>query len=82
MGLHDHGLHLIALAPMARRAADAAVTDIREAMRGHRHAVGRAAQRVEHLGWPGARLRGIHHPRLALALVEEGCAACGRSALG
>ena len=82
MGLQAHGLHLMALATMAIREADAAVTDIPEAMIGHREAVGIAAQRGEALGGPRARLLGIHHPRLALELVEAGGEACGRPALG
>jgi hypothetical protein len=82
LGLHAHGLHLMARASMAIRAADAAVTDLPEARMGHRHAVGSAAQRVEHLGWPRARLCGIHHPRLALELVAEVGEACGRPARG
>jgi hypothetical protein len=82
MGLQAHGLHLIALAPIAIREADAAVTDIPEAMIGNRDAVGIAAQIIEDLGWPRARLLGIHHPRLAIEVVEEGGEACGRPALG
>jgi hypothetical protein len=82
MSLQAHGLHLIALAPIAIREADAAVTDIPQAMIGNRDAVGRAAQIVEDLGWPRARLLGIHHPRLAIELVEEVGEAGGRPALG
>jgi hypothetical protein len=82
MSLQAHGLHLITLASIAIREADAAVTDIPEAMLGHRDAVGRAAQRVKDLGWSCARLLGLHHPRLALEWVEEVGEACGSPALG
>jgi|SRR5215813_14155024 len=82
MGLQAHGLHRIALAPMAIHEAYVAVTDITEAMIGNRDAVGIAAQIVENLGWPGARLLGIYHPRLARELVEEVGEACGRPELG
>ena len=54
MGLHGHERPLIALAPMTLRAADTAVTAILEALMGQRATVGRAAQRVEALGWPCA----------------------------
>ena len=69
-GRHAPGLPLLALAPMALGAADAAVTDLPEALMGQREAVGGAAQSVEALGWPRARLLGLHHPRLALEVVE------------
>ena len=82
MGLQAHGLHLIALAPIAIRKADAAVTDLPEAMIGNRDAVGIAAEIVENLGWSRAWLLGIHHPRLARELVEEVGKACGSLALG
>ena len=82
MGLHAQGLPLIALAPIAIGEADTAVTDIPEAMIGNRDAVGVAAQRVENLGWPRARLLGIHHPRRAIAVGEAVGEACGRPALG
>jgi hypothetical protein len=51
-------------------------------MIGKRDAVGIAAQIVEDLGWPRARLLGIHHPRLAIKVVEEGGEACGRPERG
>jgi hypothetical protein len=82
MGLQAHGLHLIALAPIAICAADAAMTDISEAMIGNRNAVGIAAQIVEDQGWPHARLLGIHHPRLTIRLDEEVGEARGRLAQG
>ena len=82
MGLHAHGLPLIALAPIAIREAYAAVTDLTEAMIGKRDAVGIAPQIVAPLGWPRARLLGLHHPRLVIELVEERGEACGRLALG
>jgi hypothetical protein len=82
MGLQGHGLHLIALAPIAIREADAAVTDISEAMIGNRDAVGIAAQIVENLGWPRARLLGIHDPRLPIKVVEEVGKVCGRPERG
>ena len=82
MGLQGHGLPLIALAPIAICEADAAVTDLPEALIGNRDAVGRAAQIVEPLGWPRARLLSIDHPRLALEVVEEVGEACGSRALG
>ena len=82
MGLQGHDLHLIALAPITIREADTAVTDILEAMIGNRDTVGIAAQIVEDLGWPCAWWLGIHHPRLALELVEEAGEVCGSPALG
>jgi hypothetical protein len=55
LGLQRHGLHLMALAPMAIREAHAAVAHIQEAMIGNRDAVDIASQILEHLGWSGAR---------------------------
>jgi hypothetical protein len=81
LGLPTHGLPRMALAPLAIRAAYAAVPAIPEAMLGHRKTVGLAAQRGEHLGWPRARLLGLYHSRLALALGEEVGEAGGRPAL-
>ena len=81
-GLQGHDLPLIALAPMTIREADTAVTAILEAMSGQRDTGGRAAQRVADLGWPCAWWLGIHHPRLALELVEEAGEGCGSPALG
>ena len=72
----------MALAPMAIRAAYAAVTAIPGAMIGHRDAVGIAAPISEALDGPRARLRGLHHPRLAREWVEEGGEAGGRPAQG
>ena len=72
LGLQRHGLHLIALAPMAIREAHTAIANLQEAMIGNRDAVDIASQVLKHLGWPGARLLGVHHPRLAIALVEQG----------
>ncbi len=77
MRLQRHGLHLIALAPIAIREAHATVADIQEAMIGNRDAVDIAAQTVKNRGWPGARPLGVHHPRLAIELVEEVREACG-----
>jgi hypothetical protein len=53
MSLQRHGLHLIALAPMAIREAHLAITHIAEAMISNRDAVDIAAQVLEHLDWPG-----------------------------
>ena len=72
MGLHGHERPLIALAPMTLRAADTAVTAILEALMGQRATVGRAAQRVEALGWPLRMLAWPPPPpRLALEVGEE-----------
>jgi hypothetical protein len=77
LGLQRHGLPLIALAPMAIRAAYAAIAHLQEAMIGHRDAVERASQVLEHLGWSGARSLGVDSPRLAIELVEQMGEACG-----
>lgn len=72
MGLQRHGVHAMTLAPMAIREAHAAVAHLQEAMIGNRDAMDRAAQGVEHLGWPRARALGVDHPRLVIELVEQG----------
>jgi hypothetical protein len=82
MSLQCHGLHLMALAPMAIREAHMAIAHITEAMMSNRDAVERAAQGREHLDWPGARRLGVHHPRLAIELVEQVGEACGGRAPG
>jgi hypothetical protein len=74
-------LSLIALAPIAIRAGHAAVANLQEAMLGHRDAVDIASQVREHLGWPGARLLGVHPPRLAIELGEQVWKAAGGPAL-
>jgi hypothetical protein len=77
LGLQRHGLHLIALAPIAIREAHAAVAHIQEAMIGNCDAVDIASQLLEHLGWSGARSLGVDYPRLAIELVEQMGEACG-----
>jgi len=47
-----------------------------------RAAVDRAAQVLEPLDWPGARRLGVHHPRLAIELLEPVGAAGGGAAPG
>ena len=71
MSFQCHGLHLLALAPMAIRAAPRALAPIPAALMSHRDAVARAAQVLEPLAWPGAWRRGVHHPRLAIELSEQ-----------
>jgi hypothetical protein len=82
MSLPCHGVPLMALAPIAIRAAHLARAHSTEAMMSHRDAVDRAAQVLEHVDWPGARRRGVHHPRLAIELIEQGGEACGGPAPG
>ena len=82
LGLQRHGLHLIALAPIAIREAHAAVAHLQEAMIGHRDAVDIASQVLEHLGWPSARALGVDHPCLAIELVEQVGEAAGGAARG
>src|SRR5262245_15329266 len=82
MSLQCYGLHLIALAPIAIREAHMAIAHITEAMIRNRDAVDIAAQVLEHLDWPGARRLGVHHPRLAIELLEQVREACGGPAPG
>ena len=82
MGLQRHGVPAIPLAPIAIRAAHAAVATLQEAMIGHRDAMDRASQGVEPLGWPSARALGVAPPRLGIELVEQVGKACGGVARG
>ena len=71
MRLQCYGVYLIALAPIAKRDAHMAMANLTEAMIRKRDAVDIAAQVREHLDWPGARRLGVHHPRLAIELIEQ-----------
>jgi hypothetical protein len=82
LGLQRHGVHLLALAPIAIPEAHTAIAHIEEALIGNRHAVDIASQVLEHLGWPGARALGVDPPRLAIERVEPVGEARGGAAPG
>ena len=71
MGLQRHGLHAIALAPIAIREAHAAVAHLQEAMIGDRDAMGIASQRVEHLGLAQRTGAWRRPPTPGIELVEQ-----------
>src|SRR5437867_2663100 len=82
MGFQRHGVHAIALAPIAIREAHTAIAHFQEAMIGNRNPVDVAPQVLEHLGGPGARALSVDHPWLPIELVEQVGEACGGAAPG
>jgi len=82
MGFQRHGLHAIALAPIAICEAHTAIAHFQEAMIGHRKPVDIASQVLEHLGGPSARALGVDHPGLPIELVEPVGEAGGGAAPG
>jgi hypothetical protein len=81
-GCQRHGLHAIALAPIAIREVHMAIAHFQEAMIGHRNPVDIAAQVLEYLDGSSARALGVNHPWLPIELVEQVSEAWGGAAPG
>ena len=79
VGVQGHGLHTIALASVAVGKVHLAVLDSDEAVVGHGHPMGVAAERVEHVRRACERRFGIDAPRLGIALIGEAPEAVGGS---